>query len=572
MEAPSDPVDSSQQISKQKGGLRTMPFIIANEAFEKVASFGLLPNMILYLKGGYHMSTASGISILSLWGSASHFLPIVGAFISDSYMGRYPTIVIGCLVSLLGMILLWLTAMFPQARPPYCVINSPSCLSATPAQLTLLFASFVLMSVGSGGIRPCSMAFGADQLNNESNPNNKRVMQSFFNWYYASISVSIMIAITVIVYIQDRYGWKIGFGVPVSIMFVSTVFFVLATSLYVKAKPNKSMLSGFVQVTIAAVRSRHITLPPNTKDASYYHINGSNMVVPSEKLRFLNRACIIQEHEENLDSEEIASTLCTVEQVEDLKAFLKVVPLWSTGIMNAATISLQSLHVLQAGSMDRHLTSKFKIPAGSFGLFGIATLGIFVVIYDRLVIPQLAKITGKPYGIGLRERMGIGLVISCMAMATSAVVESIRLKNAIKQGFAKNPLGVLDMSAMWLVPQHCLGGLAEAFNAIAQIEFYYSQLPKSMSSLASALFSLSMAFGSLLVSVMVKIVDNLTRGGDKKSWVSNNINQGHYDYFYGLLTVMCGINLVYFIICCWAYGHVEGEGNMTQNEGEDIKE
>ncbi|KAF9593589.1 hypothetical protein IFM89_024223 [Coptis chinensis] len=96
--------------------------------------------------------------------------------------------------------------------------------------------------------------------------------------------------------------------------------------------------------------------------------------------------------------------LCTVQQVEELKALLKVIPLWSTGIMLSVTMSQQSFQILQANSMDRHLTSQFQIPAGKFGIFSIGTLIIWVAIYDRLIIPQLAKIIGKPYGFGLKQR------------------------------------------------------------------------------------------------------------------------------------------------------------------------
>ncbi|KAL5729150.1 hypothetical protein ACHQM5_002139 [Ranunculus cassubicifolius] len=575
MEASLDPRKLNQDATQQKGGLRTMPFIIANESFERVASFGLLPNMILYLTGVYHMSVPTSVTVLSLWSAASNFLPWIGAFISDSYLGRYRTIVLGCFVSLLGMILLWFTSMIPQARPPYCDTTSQNCISATPTQLTLLLASFVLMSIGAGGIRPCSIAFGADQLNQEDNPNNKRVLQSFFNWYYASITVSIMIAMTVIVYIQVKFGWIVGFGVPVVLMAMSVVFFLLASSFYVKTKANNSLFSGFAQTTVASIKNRYIILPPETGEGSYHYTDDSKMTVPSEKLRFLNKACVIRNHKKDLDSEGLALnpwSLCTVEQVEELKALLKVLPLWSTGIILAVTISQQSFPLLQANSMNRYLTSNFQIPAGSFGMFSIIALTLWIAVYDRLVVPQLAKVTGKPQGIGHRQRMGIGLVLSVIAMGISAIVENFRRETAIKQGFAENPQGVVDMSAMWLVPQYVLVGLAEAFNAIGQIEFYYAQFPKSMSSVASALFGLGSGFGNLLVSLIVKIVDHVTKSGGKESWVSSNINKGRYDYYYGLLTFLSAMNFVYFLVCCWAYGHGDEERCTVQNEDEDIKE
>lgn len=562
------------QKEKQKGGLRTMPFIIANEALERVASFGLTPNMIFYLMKEYHMEVAAGSSFLSFVGSASNFLPIAGAFVSDSYLRRFRTIAIGTLFSCLGMGVLWLTTMIPAARPPKCEQYSPNCKSASSAQLTLLIAAFVVMGIGGAGIRPCSLAFGAEQVDREGNPKKKRALQTFFNWYYTSSTVSVLLALTVIVYIQEHFGWKIGFVIPAICMFLSGFFFFVASSIYIKAKPNKSLFAGFARVPIAAFRNRHIALPTNIEEGSYLHTKGSNMFVPSDKLRFLNKACIIIDHEKDLNSDGLASnpwSLCTVQQVEELKALLKVIPIWSTGILMSLSMNAQSFPLLQANSMDRHLTSNFKIPAASFGMFTIATIVIWLPIYDRLIFPLLAKITGKPYGISLKQRMGVGIVITFLGSVLSAIVEGIRRKNAIEQGFADNPHGVMDMHAMWLVPQYCLGGLAEAFYAVGQNEFFYSQFPNTMSSIATSLFGIGMAFGNLLAGVMVQIVDDITKRGGKESWVSDNLNKGHFDYYYWTLTVIAGFNIFYYLLCSWAYGPTEGERISIPDDDERPK-
>ncbi|CAL5438363.1 unnamed protein product [Camellia sinensis] len=180
----SDPVKTtSQPVLRRKGGLRTMPFVIANEALEKVASVGLHANMILYLKNEYHLSIVTGTSILFLWNAVSNFLPTFGAFLSDSYLGRFRVAGLGSIVTLLGLVVLWFTAIFKHKRPPQCDHpNTDHCTSPKPAQLALLFSSFVLMAIGAGGIRPCSLAFGADQFNKPDNPKNTRVLQTFFNW------------------------------------------------------------------------------------------------------------------------------------------------------------------------------------------------------------------------------------------------------------------------------------------------------------------------------------------------------------------------------------------------------
>ncbi|KAF8393393.1 hypothetical protein HHK36_021636 [Tetracentron sinense] len=472
----------------KKGGKES--WVSINEAFEKVASFGLQPNMILYLMGDYQMDVRTGTNVLYIWTAATNFTPLLGAFLSDAYFGRFGSIGWGSIFSLLGMILLWLTTMIPQARPPPCNQSTNSCESPSPSQLVLLFSSFGLMSIGAGGIRSSSIAFGADQLDRRDNPENKRVLETFFSWYYVSASLSAVIAITVIVYIQEQMGWAVGFGVPVILMFLSALFFFLASPFYVKLKAKKSLFTGFAQVLVAAYKNRRLTFPPQNSDGWYHHTKGAKLVVPSEKIRFLNKACIIRNPEQDVNPDGSASDpwdLCTVEQVEELKALIKVIPLWSSGIMMFLCMGLTSFPVLQANSMDRHITLNFQIPAGSFGVFTIGTLTIWIAVYDRIILPLVKKVRGKPSCLGVKERMGIGLLLSCMAMALSAIVESVRRRTAIRQGFLDDAKAVVDMSAMWLVPQHCLNGVAEAFNAVGQTEFYYTQLPKSMSSIAAAL-------------------------------------------------------------------------------------
>ncbi|KAK3041696.1 hypothetical protein RJ639_001506 [Escallonia herrerae] len=571
MEISSDEMKISQEV--RKGGIRTMPFIVANEAFEKVASTGLHANMILYLTKEYHLNSATGANVLFLWGAISNFMPTLGAFLSDSYLGRFRVIALGTVVTLIGIIVLWLTALFPEARPPHCHPGAANCVQPNGSQLALLFASFAIMSVGAGGIRPCSLAFGADQFDNPENPKNERILQSFFNFYYASVGISLMISVTVIVYIQMEAGWIVGFGVPAGLMFLSTVLFLVGSSLYVKVKANKSLITGFAQVVVVAFKNKHLAFPPKNSDGWYHYSKGSKLVSPTEKIRFLNKACIIRNPEKDLNTGDSASEpwhLCTVQQVEALKALIKVVPIWSTGIIVAVTISQNSFPVLQANTMDRRLVGNFKIPAGSFGVFALLTLTVWVGIYDRIVVPWISKFTKRSGGLSLKQRMGIGLFISCFATAVAALVERARRGKAIHEGLADNSTAVVDMSAMWLVPQHCLTGLAEAFNAIGQINFYYSQFPKSMSSIGVALFALGMAVGNLVGSLIVGIVDGLSKRGGGPSWVSNNLNQGHYDYYYWVLTILSVANFFYFIFCSRAYGSCEEP--KVWDEGEAMKE
>ncbi|WOG99205.1 hypothetical protein DCAR_0518553 [Daucus carota subsp. sativus] len=570
MEEPSHQRNVFKQESpkRKKGGFITIPFIIANEALEKVASLGLLPNMIMYLIREYRMEFTEGQNILFFWSAATNFLPLVGAFLSDSFLGRFSTIALGSTFSFLGMFILWLTAMIPQAKPGPCNLQDHPCKSTSTPQYLLLLSAFIVMSIGAGGTRPCSLAFGADQIDNKDNPMNERILERFFGWYYASAAVAVVLAFTGIVYIQDHFGWKLGFGIPALLMFLSTVFFLLASSLYIKPKVKMNLFSSFVQVISLCYKKRKLTFP-SPDSIKWYSLKDSERLVPTDKLRFMNKACVIWNSEE-IGPDGVASNpcnICTVDQVEELKTLIRVLPLWSAAIMMSVNISTQSSFVLlQAKSMDRHLAGGLEIPAASFVIFTIATIFTWIMLYDRILVPLASKIRGKPVHLDTKVRMGIGLFCSFMSMVVAAIVEHIRRRKAIQQGLSDNPSGLVVMSAYWLVPQHVLGGLAEAFNSIAQTEFYYSEFPKSMSSIASAMFGLGMAFANLLGSAILNTVNHVTSEGGKVSWTSTNINKGHYESYYWLLAILSAVNLFYFLVCSWAYGPCAEQRNGVRRD------
>jgi len=192
-----------------------------------------------------------------------------------------------------GMILLWLTTVISTAKPPPCDPLAHICQSPTAGQIALLVFAFLLMSIGAGGVRPCSQAFGADQFDQRDNPKNRRVLETFFNWYYASACLSVVIALTVIVYIQEHLGWRTGFGIPAILMFLSVVSFFFASPFYVKNKVERRLFTSFVRVAIAAYRNRKMTMPPPRSNVQYCrNKEDSAATVPTDRLRYALFCCL----------------------------------------------------------------------------------------------------------------------------------------------------------------------------------------------------------------------------------------------------------------------------------------
>jgi solute carrier family 15 (peptide/histidine transporter), member 3/4 len=88
--------------------------------------------------------------------------------------------------------------------------------------------------------------------------------------------------------------------------------------------------------------------------------------------------------------------LCTVQQVEDLKSLLAVLPLWSFGILVSMSIGVMSgMLILQALSMDRSLGPRFKILAGSITVSSMIAFIAVTPILERAMFPLWRKVTGS---------------------------------------------------------------------------------------------------------------------------------------------------------------------------------
>ncbi|KAL9244626.1 hypothetical protein vseg_018387 [Gypsophila vaccaria] len=564
-----DEEDQRLRNRNRKGGFITIPFIIANEAFEQMASSGLGPNMIVYLMNDYKMSVNKAQNLIYLWNTAANFTPFVGAIVADTFIGRFLTIGIGSVFSLLGMFVLWMTTIISQAKPPPCDPSTSTCSSPTTGQYAFLVAALMLMAIGGGGTRPCSQAFGADQIDQGDNPNNKNRLEIFLNWYFMYSCLSTIIALTVIVYIQDHLGWMIGFGVPVVLMFLATLFFFLAAPIYVLIKANKNRLVRLLQVIVASFRNRKV----NASDHGLEYFNGtdSSEHTPSERFRFLNAACVIQDRDKDIGDGLPRNPwrLCRVEDVERLKSFIKVLPIWSTGIIISINTSISSISVLLTRTMDRHIGPKFEIPAGSFGTFIMFVIGIWIPLYRLILLPLASKIRGRDVTINVKIRMGIGLFCSFMSILASGIVETIRRRRAIEQGFEDNPLAVIQMSAMWTLPHSIFGGIAYVFFVLGQTEFFFGELPKDMLSIAGSIFGLSNTVGNMMASLIMALVIGVTKTEGEDGWIADNVNKGHYDYYFYLLAGLNFLNLLYYLYCSSIYGPTKRDIAPTEVISED---
>ncbi|KDO69968.1 hypothetical protein CISIN_1g021653mg [Citrus sinensis] len=254
---------SNSHVKRQKGGMITMPFIFSNEVCEKLAVVGFNTNMISYLTTQLHMPLTKAANTLTNFGGTGSLTPLIGAFVADAYAGRFWTITIASIIYQIGMICLTISAILPQLRPPPCE-GEQVCQEANKGQVAILYVSLLLAALGSGGIRPCVVAFGADQFD-ETDPKQATKTWKYFNWYYFVMGAAILVAVTVLVYIQDNIGWGWGLGIPTFAMFLSIIAFLIGYPLYRNLDPAGSPFTRLLQVCVAAFRKRKLTMVTDPK-------------------------------------------------------------------------------------------------------------------------------------------------------------------------------------------------------------------------------------------------------------------------------------------------------------------
>ncbi|TVU18851.1 hypothetical protein EJB05_34966, partial [Eragrostis curvula] len=553
-------LQQSSDAKKKKGGWITFPFLGAAMFGLGIARGGATSNLVVYLVEKYNVPRVDAAQISSIALGCLSLAPVGGAIVADAFFGCYPVVAVSMVFSVLSLVVFTLTASFPGLRPAACQQLSAAaagqCAPATAGQMAVLYAGVFLLCVSAGGARFNQATLGASQFDAAAD------RDVLFNWYFVFFNASSVVGYTAIVYLQDTVSWALGYGVSGAASFVGLVALVAGTPYYRRPPPQGSPFTALARVAVAAARKWKVNPAAASEGFGFYHgprnsdtegdaSDSTTLDHPSDSFSFLNRAALIT------DGGVVAAAdgsvarpwrVCTVQEVEDFKTLLRIMPLWSASIVLSVALGTQiNFTVLQALAMDRALGGSFTVPASSVIIVILVSIVVAIGIFDRAVLPLCRRLTaGRRFPTPL-QRIGAGHVLAIVSLAASAAVEHRRMATVHAHGEEDHPRWVSPLSAMWLVLPLVLAGAGEALYFPGGVMLYYEEFPASLKNTSTGIVAVIIALGFYLSTALVGVVRRTT------AWLPNNMNASRLDNLYWLLAVLLAVNFLYYLICAKLY-------------------
>ncbi|XP_042014613.1 protein NRT1/ PTR FAMILY 7.1 [Salvia splendens] len=545
--------ENNEDIIIKKKGLMgkswTSAFLLlANQALTTLAFFGVGVNLVLFLTRVMEQSNATAANNVSIWTGTVYLCSLVGAFLSDSYWGRYITCALFQAVLVVGLILLSLTSWFFLLSPRGCGDGKLECGSKETYAIPIFYLAIYLVAFGYGGHQPTLATFGADQfIGSDAKTTDDK--SAFFCYFYFALNVGSLFSNTILVYYEDAGKWTLGFWAATGSAVVGLIVFLAGTRGYEYIKPSGNPIPRVAQVFVAAGRKWKVSL---TEGDGLYEVEGTQSAIKgSRKIRHtdeftcLDKAAIMTEDDccGPLDPWRV----CSVTQVEEAKCIIRMLPIWLCTIVYSVVFTqMASLFVEQGDVMYSHIGS-FHLPAASMSVFDICSVLFCTGIYRQILVPIAGRLSGNPKGLTELQRMGVGLIIGMLAMFAAGLTEMERLKRVVPG----QP--VSSLSIFWQIPQYVLVGASEVFMYVGQLEFFNGQAPDGIKSFGSSLCMASISLGNFVSSLLVQMVMGITARNDMPGWIPENLNEGHMDRFYFLIGVLTALDFVIYIWCAKWY-------------------
>ena len=155
-------------------------FFFWGEFAERSSYYGMRAILPLYMAQALHLAATSASPMYNAFKMACYFLPLLGGFIADRFLGRYWTIV--------GFSIPYVAGHFILGIPNYVA----------------MVIALALLAGGSGVIKP-NISTLMGQTYDQLRPGKERLRAAAFLWFYMSINIGAFISTLALPAIRSHY-------------------------------------------------------------------------------------------------------------------------------------------------------------------------------------------------------------------------------------------------------------------------------------------------------------------------------------------------------------------------------
>ncbi|KIW27492.1 uncharacterized protein PV07_07225 [Cladophialophora immunda] len=432
---------------------------------------------------GQQMATGLG-TFFSFW---CYVTPLLGAWLADTYLGRYNMIMVSIGIAVIGHVLLTMSAL-------------PSVLAHTESALISFIVALVVFGLGTGGFKPNISPLIAEQIVSEKlrvsiDPKSgERVIidpaqtsARIYNWFYLFINIGALIGQISMSYAALYVGYYLAFLLPTLMFLLCPLILILNKKNYRLTPPQGSVLGPTVKTLLYAIEP-------------YWSWN------PLRTIRNVRKT----------------TTFWTALEPSRIPAHKR--PSWMTfddawvselrrGVKACSVLLWFPLYWLTYNQMNNNLTSQADtmrhagVPPEIVSNLDPLTLIILIPICDLVIYPGLTKRGVKLTPI---RKITLGFWFGAAAMVYAAFLQKyiythnecgyypsegqqdLSAEGGRAGGGNTRDCPPASVSIVYQAPIYLLVAISEILASITSIEYAFTKAPRNMRSMVQA-FSLCMS-------------------------------------------------------------------------------
>lgn len=184
---------------------KAIPYLFMTEMWERFSYYGITSVLILYISKTFNMSNDQVYAVYGAYGALIYMTPLIGGWLSDKYLGRVATVILGALFIAVGQF----------------IVSMPS------TELWAFYYGLGVVIVGTGLFMPNINAIVGDLYETDDPARDKG-----FTLAYMGRNIGTILAPIVASEVAAFYTWRLAFFVAGIGMLAGLIIFLIGLKHY----------------------------------------------------------------------------------------------------------------------------------------------------------------------------------------------------------------------------------------------------------------------------------------------------------------------------------------------------